>query len=78
MSKEVKIFLTEKMDAAVEAFKELWKHEYSEQDVVIELLKNGIEHYMGTYEKSEDGEFKIITKVMKSRGYTGKGISDME
>jgi hypothetical protein len=75
--KEVTIKLTEKMDATVEAFKEIWKG-YSEEEVMIELLKNGIEHYMGTYEKSEDGEYKIITKVMKSNGYTGKRIWDME
>lgn len=43
--KEVTIELTEKMDAAIEAFKEVWKKdEYSEKEVVIELLKNGIEH----------------------------------
>ena len=76
--KEVTIRLTEKMDAALEAFKELWKNDYStEEEVVRELLKNGIEHYMGTYEKSEDGEYKIITKVMESKGYKGK-IWDME
>ena len=76
--KEVKIFLTEKMDAAVEAFKELWKHEYSsEEEVVKELLKNGIEHYIESIE-SEKGKYEIITKVMKSKGYTGKRIWDME
>lgn len=75
---EITISLTEKMDAAVEAFKELWKDDYSQKEtVVIELLKNGIEHYMRTYENSEDGEYKIITKVMKSKGYKGK-IWDME
>jgi diphthamide synthase (EF-2-diphthine--ammonia ligase) len=75
MSKEVKIRLTEKMDAAVEAFKELWK--YSEEEVVVELLKNGIEHYIKSLE-TEKKEYKIITKVMKSKGYTGKRIWDME
>jgi len=76
--KEVKIRLTEKMDAAVEAFKELWKQDYStEEEVVKELLKNGIEHYMGTYETEEE-ENRIITKVMESKGYTGKRIWDME
>lgn len=74
--KEVKVFLTEKMDAAVEAFKELWKHEYSEEEVVRELLKNGIEHYMESIE-SEKEEYEIITKVMESKGYKGR-ISDME
>jgi predicted ribonuclease toxin of YeeF-YezG toxin-antitoxin module len=73
--KEVTIKLTEKMDAAVEAFKEIWKG-YSEEEVVKELLKNGIEHYMKSIE-SEKEEYKIITKVMKSRGYKGK-IWDME
>ena len=76
--RKVTIRLTEKMDAAVEAFKKLWKLEYSEEEeVVIELLKNGIEHYIGTYE-SEKEEYKIITKVMKSKGYQGKRIWDME
>lgn len=74
--KEVKVFLTEKMDAAVEAFKELWKHEYSEEEVVRELLKNGIEHYMESIE-SKNEEYEIITKVMESKGYKGR-ISDME
>ena len=78
MSKEVKIRLTEKMDAAVEAFKELWKHNYSsEEEVVIELLKNGIEYYMTTTEKMDKEEFKTITEIMKSKGYKGK-IWDME
>jgi metal-responsive CopG/Arc/MetJ family transcriptional regulator len=78
MKKEVTIRLTEKMNAAVEAFKELWKHEYSsEEEVVKELLKNGIEHYMESIE-SEKEEYEIITKVMKSKGYTGKRIWDME
>ncbi len=75
--KEVTVFLTEKMNAAVEAFKELWKHEYSsEEEVVKELLKNGIEHYIESLE-SEKEEYKIITKVMESKGYKGK-IWDME
>ena len=74
MSKEVKIRLTEKMDAAVEAFKELWK--YSEEEVVVELLKNGIEHYMESIESKKE-EYEIITKVMESKGYKGR-ISDME
>jgi len=75
---EIKVFLTEKMEAAVEAFKELWKNDYSsEEEVVRELLKNGIEHYMGTYETEEE-ENRIITKVMESKGYTGKRIWDME
>lgn len=74
--KEVKVFLTEKMDAAVEAFKELWKHEYSEEEVVRELLKNGIEHYMESIESKKE-EYEIIIKVMESKGYKGR-ISDME
>lgn len=58
--REVKIFLTEKMDAAVEAFKELWKNEYSsEEEVVRELLKNGIEHYIESIE-SEKEKYEII------------------
>jgi hypothetical protein len=73
--KEVKIRLTEKMDAAVEAFKAIWV--YSEEEVVKELLKNGIEHYIQTYE-TEDEEFKIITEIMESKGYTGERIWDME
>jgi len=76
--KKVIVELTEKMEAAVEAFKELWKHEYSsEEEVVKELLKNGIEHYIESIE-SEKEEYEIITKAMKSRGYTGKRIWDME
>jgi hypothetical protein len=75
--REVKVFLTDKMDAAVEAFKEIWKEEYSEEEVVKELLKNGIEHYMESIEKSETGEFKIITEIMEGKGYKGK-ICDME
>lgn len=76
--KEVKIRLTRKMEAAVEAFKEVWKDDYSEEESVVkELLKCGIEHYIGTYE-SEKEEYEIITKVMESKGYTGKRIWDME
>jgi len=75
--KEVTVKLTEKMDAAVEAFKEIWKNEYSEEEVVIELLKNGIEHYMRTFEQSDDGKYEIITEIMASKGYKGK-IWDME
>ena len=74
--KEVTIRLTEKMDAAVEAFKEIWKDEYSEEEVVLELLKNGIEHYIESLE-TEKKEYKIITKIMESKGYKGK-IWDME
>ena len=72
--KKVNVFLTEKMDAAVEAFKEIWKDEYSEEEVVRELLKNGIEHYMNALEESDK---KIITEIMESKGYKGK-IWDME
>ena len=51
---EVKIRLTRKMDAAVEAFKEIWKNDYStEEEVVKELLKNGIEHYITTTERMD-------------------------
>jgi len=75
---EVKIRLTRKMDAAVEAFKEIWKQDYStEEEVVKELLKNGIEHYIQTYETEEE-ENRIITKVMESKGYTSERIWDME
>ena len=72
--KKVNVFLTEKMDAAVEAFKEIWKDEYSEEEVVRELLKNGIEHYMKALEESDK---KIITEIMESKGYKNK-IWDME
>lgn len=76
--KEVKIRLTEKMEAAVEAFKELWKQDYStEEEVVIELLKNGIEYYITTTERMDKEEYKIITEIMENRGYKGR-ISDME
>ena len=72
--KEVKVFLTEKMDAAVEAFKEIWKHEYSEEEVVRELLKNSIEHYVDSLEASDKEK---VTEIMESKGYKGK-IWDME
>jgi hypothetical protein len=73
--KTVTIELTEKMDAAVEAFKAIWKDLYSEEEVVIELLKNGIEHYIRTFEGEK--EYKKIVKVMKSKGYIHR-IWDME
>jgi len=77
--KEVTIELTEKMDAAIEAFNEVWKDLYSEKEVVIELLKNGIEHYIKTFEKDDENEkeYKKIVKIMKSKGYKDK-IWDME
>lgn len=75
--KKVTVELTEKMDAAVEAFNEVWKDLYSEEEVVKELLKNGIEHDMTTIEKSNKEEYKIISKIMESKGYKGK-IWDME
>jgi len=61
------------MDAAVEAFEEIWK-EYSKEEVVRELLKNGIEHYMSSL---EDSDKEKVTEIMESEGYTGK-IWDME
>ena len=75
--REVKVFLTGKMDAAVEAFKEIWKEEYSEEEVVRELLKAGIEHYMKSIEKDNKQEYGVITNIMNNRGYSGK-IWDME
>jgi hypothetical protein len=73
--KTVTIELTEKMDAAIEAFKEIWEDLYSEEEVVIELLKNGIEHYIETFENEK--EYKKIVKIMKSKGYKNR-IWDME
>lgn len=74
--KEVTVKLSEKMDAAIEAFKEVWKDEYSEEEVVKELLKNGIEYYIKSFE-NEEKEYKIISEIMESKGYKGK-IWDME
>ncbi len=64
------------MDAAVEAFKEIWKDEYSEEEVVRELLKNGIEHYIESLDKGEE-KYKRIAEIMESKGYKNK-IWDME
>ena len=75
--KKVTVELTEKMDVSIEAFKEVWKDLYSEEEVVIELLKNGIEHYIKTFEKDDDKEYKKIVKIMESKGYKNK-IWDME
>lgn len=75
--KKVTVELSEKMDAAVKAFNEIWKDEYSEEEIVAELLKNGIEHYMESFEKGEGDEYQKITKIMESKGYKNK-IWDME
>jgi hypothetical protein len=78
--KEVTIELTEKMDAAIEAFKEVWKDSYSEKEVVIELLKNGIEQYIIGFEEDDSyrKEYKKIVKIMKSKGYKKKSIWDIQ
>jgi len=48
---------------------------HSEEEVVKELLKNGIEHYIESFDKGEK-EYKKITEIMESKGYKGK-IWDM-
>jgi len=75
--KKVTVELTEKMDAAIEAFYEVWKDDYTKEGVLMELLKTGIEHSISSEEKGDTEKYKKISEIMESKGYKNK-IWDME
>ncbi len=75
--KKVTVEVTDKMEAAIEAFYEIWKDDYTNEGVLMELLKTGIEHSISTEEKEDKEKYEIISKIMGSKGYKNR-LWDME
>lgn len=75
--KKVTVEVTDKMEAAIEAFNEAWKDDYSKEEVLMELLKTGIEHSIRSEEKEGKEKYEKISKIMESKGYKNK-LWDME
>ena len=75
--KNVSVEVTDKMEAAIEAFNEAWKDDYTKEEVLMELLKTGIEHSILSEEKEDKEKYETISKIMESKGYKNK-LWDME
>ena len=74
--KKIEIEVSEKMYSAIEAFKELWEYKNLESTTE-ELLKGGIESQLRSNDKKYPEDYKIIEKVMNSKGFV-YNINDMD
>ena len=73
--KKIEIEVSEKMFAAIEAFKKLWEYKNIKKTTEI-ILKNGIEAEIRYSEKHTE-DYNIIEKVMNEKGFEWN-IDDMD